>query len=62
MTERIYLYDTRPREGGWTQGVDFAVADQVAIAAVLDQLGIDDVGGEWPGKMGRQRTSDRACG
>jgi 2-isopropylmalate synthase len=49
MTERIYLYDTTLRDGGQTQGIDFAVADKVAIAAMLDQLGIDYVEGGWPG-------------
>ena len=32
MSERIYLYDTTLRDGGHTQGVDFSVADKVAIA------------------------------
>jgi 2-isopropylmalate synthase len=49
MTERIYLYDTTLRDGAQTQGIDFAVADKVAIAAMLDQLGIDYVEGGWPG-------------
>jgi 2-isopropylmalate synthase len=49
MSERIYLYDTTLRDGGQTQGVDFAVADKVAIAQLLDQLGIDYVEGGWPG-------------
>ena len=49
MSERIYLYDTTLRDGGQTQGVDFSVADKVAIAQLLDQLGIDYVEGGWPG-------------
>jgi 2-isopropylmalate synthase len=49
MTERIYLYDTTLRDGGQTQGVDFSIADKVAIAEMLDQLGIDYVEGGWPG-------------
>ena len=49
MTERIYLYDTTLRDGGQTQGVDFSVADKVAIALLLDQLGVDYVEGGWPG-------------
>jgi 2-isopropylmalate synthase len=49
MTERIYLYDTTLRDGGQTQGVDFTAADKVAIAQMLDQLGIDYVEGGWPG-------------
>src|SRR5512132_2723557 len=47
--ERIYLYDTTLRDGGQTQGVDFTVADKIAIALMLDQLGVDYVEGGWPG-------------
>jgi 2-isopropylmalate synthase len=47
--ERIYLYDTTLRDGAQTQGVDFTVADKVAIAHALDQLGIDYIEGGWPG-------------
>jgi 2-isopropylmalate synthase len=46
---RIHLYDTTLRDGAQTQGVDFSVADKVAIARELDQLGIDYVEGGWPG-------------
>ena len=49
MAERIYLYDSTLRDGAQTQGVDFTVADKTAIAAALDQLGIDYVEGGWPG-------------
>ncbi len=49
MPERIYLYDSTLRDGAQTQGVDFTVADKVAIATALDQLGIDYVEGGWPG-------------
>ncbi|MDH3231676.1 MAG: citramalate synthase [Alphaproteobacteria bacterium] len=46
---RIYLFDTTLRDGAQTQGVDFTVADKVAIADVLDELGIDYIEGGWPG-------------
>ena len=49
MGERIYLFDTTLRDGAQTQGVDFSVADKMAIARELDQLGIDYVEGGWPG-------------
>jgi 2-isopropylmalate synthase len=49
MTERLYLYDTTLRDGAQTHGVDFTTADKVAIAELLDQLGIDYVEGGWPG-------------
>jgi 2-isopropylmalate synthase len=49
MTERLYLYDTTLRDGAQAQGVDFTAADKVAIAAMLDELGIDYIEGGWPG-------------
>jgi 2-isopropylmalate synthase len=49
MTERLYLYDTTLRDGAQTHGVDFTTADKVAVAELLDQLGIDYVEGGWPG-------------
>ena len=49
MGDRIYLFDTTLRDGAQTQGVDFSVADKVAIARELDLLGIDYVEGGWPG-------------
>jgi 2-isopropylmalate synthase len=49
MTERIYLYDCTLRDGAQTQGVDFGVADKLAITQALDQLGVDYIEGGWPG-------------
>ncbi|MFM2045703.1 MAG: hypothetical protein RLY86_4279, partial [Pseudomonadota bacterium] len=48
-TNRVYLYDTTLRDGAQTSGVDFSVADKIAIARELDALGIDYVEGGWPG-------------
>ena len=48
-TNRLYLFDTTLRDGAQTQGVDFTVADKVAIARELDLLGIDYIEGGWPG-------------
>jgi len=47
--ERLYLFDTTLRDGAQTNGVDFTLADKVAIAAMLDNLGIDYVEGGYPG-------------
>ena len=47
--ERLYLFDTTLRDGAQTNGVDFTLADKVAIAKMLDALGIDYVEGGYPG-------------
>src|SRR5262249_32094766 len=47
--ERLYLFDTTLRDGAQTNGVDFTLDDKLAIAAMLDGLGIDYVEGGYPG-------------
>src|SRR5665213_587378 len=47
--ERLYLFDTTLRDGAQTNGVDFTLSDKLAIARMLDQLGIDYVEGGYPG-------------
>jgi 2-isopropylmalate synthase len=49
MKERLYLYDTTLRDGQQTQGVQFSVAEKIEIAKALDDLGIDQIEGGWPG-------------
>ena len=47
--ERLYLFDTTLRDGAQTNGVDFTLADKLAIARMLDELGVDYVEGGYPG-------------
>ena len=47
--ERLYLFDTTLRDGQQTPGIDFSVADKIAVAAMLDEVGIDYVEGGYPG-------------
>jgi len=47
--ERIFLFDTTLRDGQQTPGVDFSVEDKIAIAAMLDEFGMDYVEGGYPG-------------
>src|ERR1700704_1541970 len=47
--ERLYLFDTTLRDGAQTNGVDFTLADKIAIARMLDDIGIDYVEGGYPG-------------
>jgi 2-isopropylmalate synthase len=65
--ERLYLFDTTLRDGAQTNGVDFTLADKLAIAAMLDDLGIDYVEGGYPGAnptdtelFGKDRKFDTA--
>jgi 2-isopropylmalate synthase len=47
--ERLYLFDTTLRDGAQTNGVDFTLHDKLAIAQMLDGLGVDYVEGGYPG-------------
>ncbi|MEJ0012459.1 MAG: citramalate synthase [Bauldia sp.] len=47
--ERLYLFDTTLRDGAQTSGVDFTLEDKIAVAAMLDKLGVDYVEGGYPG-------------
>jgi 2-isopropylmalate synthase len=49
MKERLHLFDTTLRDGAQTNGVDFTLQDKIAIAGMLDALGIDYVEGGYPG-------------
>ena len=46
---RIHLFDTTLRDGAQTTGVDFSLEDKIAVATLLDRLGIDYVEGGYPG-------------
>src|SRR5215475_274249 len=47
--QHIYLFDTTLRDGAQTNGVDFTLHDKLAIAALLDDLGVDYIEGGYPG-------------
>jgi 2-isopropylmalate synthase len=47
--DRLYLFDTTLRDGQQTPGVDFSLEDKMAVAAMLDELGVDYVEGGYPG-------------
>src|SRR3954453_1685481 len=49
MKERLYLFDTTLRDGAQMNGVDFTLHDKLAIAKLLDDLGIDYIEGGYPG-------------
>ena len=47
--EKIYIFDTTLRDGAQTEGVDFSIEDKLKIANALDELGVDNIEGGWPG-------------
>ncbi|MFZ5870554.1 MAG: citramalate synthase [Actinomycetota bacterium] len=53
MTETppVDVYDTTLRDGAQQEGLSLSVGDKLAIAAYLDELGVDYIEGGWPGAI-----------
>ncbi len=49
--ERFDVFDTTLRDGAQREGISFSVADKLAVARLLDELGIGFIEGGWPGAM-----------
>jgi 2-isopropylmalate synthase len=47
--DRLYLFDTTLRDGAQTAGVEFSLEDKIAIARLIEELGVDYVEGGYPG-------------
>ena len=47
--DRLYLFDTTLRDGAQTAGIEFSLEDKIAIARLLEELGVDYVEGGYPG-------------
>ena len=45
----LHVYDTTLRDGAQQEGLNLSVADKLAIAAHLDELGVGYIEGGWPG-------------
>ncbi|NNG39391.1 citramalate synthase [Flexivirga sp. ID2601S] len=45
----FHVYDTTLRDGAQQEGLNLSVADKLAIAAYLDELGVGYIEGGWPG-------------
>ena len=45
----FHVFDTTLRDGSQQEGINLSVADKLAIAAMLDELGVGFIEGGWPG-------------
>jgi len=52
-TGTVEVYDTTLRDGAQQEGMNLSVADKLAIAALLDELGVSSIEGGWPGAIPR---------
>ncbi|HYE05558.1 MAG TPA: citramalate synthase [Planctomycetota bacterium] len=49
MSADLEIYDTTLRDGSQGEGVNFSLADKLALTKALDWLGVDFIEGGWPG-------------
>ena len=49
MPAEFHVFDTTLRDGSQQEGLNLSVADKLAIAGLLDELGVGFVEGGWPG-------------
>src|SRR5689334_16386887 len=49
----VVIYDTTLRDGTQGEGVQLSIRDKVAIAQLIDDLGISYIEGGWPGSNPR---------
>ena len=51
QTDEFHVFDTTLRDGAQREGISYSVADKLAVARLLDQLGVGFIEGGWPGAM-----------
>lgn len=51
LGDSFHLYDTTLRDGAQREGISYSVADKLAVARLLDALGVGFIEGGWPGAM-----------
>jgi 2-isopropylmalate synthase len=51
LTDEFHVFDTTLRDGAQREGISYSVADKLAVARLLDQLGVGFIEGGWPGAM-----------
>ncbi|MGI8868848.1 MAG: citramalate synthase [Mycobacteriales bacterium] len=48
---RFDVFDTTLRDGAQREGISYSVTDKLAVARLLDELGVGFIEGGWPGAM-----------
>lgn len=47
----VEVFDTTLRDGAQREGITYSVADKLAVARLLDQVGVSYIEGGWPGAL-----------
>jgi 2-isopropylmalate synthase len=51
LGDDFHVYDTTLRDGAQREGISYSVADKLAVARLLDELGVGFIEGGWPGAL-----------
>ncbi|HEY0641215.1 MAG TPA: citramalate synthase [Pseudonocardiaceae bacterium] len=51
MGDAFHVYDTTLRDGAQREGISYSVSDKLAVARLLDGLGVGFIEGGWPGAL-----------
>lgn len=51
LGDEFHLYDTTLRDGAQREGISYSVPDKLAVARLLDGLGVGFIEGGWPGAL-----------
>src|SRR5215472_10709217 len=51
LTDAFHVFDTTLRDGAQREGITYSVADKLAVARLLDEVGVGFIEGGWPGAM-----------
>ena len=52
---KIDIFDTTLRDGFQQEGISPSVKDKLAIAKLIDELGVDYIEGGWPGASPKEK-------
>jgi 2-isopropylmalate synthase len=51
LGDAFHLYDTTLRDGAQREGITYSATDKLAVARLLDELGVGFIEGGWPGAL-----------
>src|ERR1700733_3957839 len=51
QSDAFHVFDTTLRDGAQREGISYSVADKLAVARLLDEVGVGFIEGGWPGAM-----------
>jgi 2-isopropylmalate synthase len=51
LGDAFHVYDTTLRDGAQREGISYSIADKLAVARLLDELGVGFIEGGWPGAL-----------